>query len=321
MCIILGNIEKPIRSDKGKSLLNFVANYTLVDLETTGLSPMYDSILEVSAIKVRENKIIDTYSSLVNPSSPGSIYIDDFITELTGITSEMIKEAPYIKEIFPQFLDFIGSDIVIGHNVNFDINFIYDESVRLFGKAFSNDFIDTMRLSRRIHPEIKHHRLSDLSERYSIDSAGAHRGLKDCEITKSCYDMLNNEVIQNWGNVDMFIKCINRKKQTPHSRDISATVDSFDKFHSLYGKICAFTGTLEKMPRKEAMQVVANLGGINADSVTKKTNFLILGCNDYCKSIKGGKSNKQKKAEKLRLEGQDISVISEDVFYEMAGID
>ena len=59
MCIILGNIEKPIRSDKGKSLLNFVANYTLVDLETTGLSPMYDSILEVSAIKVRENKIIE----------------------------------------------------------------------------------------------------------------------------------------------------------------------------------------------------------------------------------------------------------------------
>lgn len=71
------------------------------------------------------------------------------------------------------------------------------------------------------------------------------------------------------------------------------------------------------MPRKNAMQIVADLGGINGDNVTKKTNFLILGNNDYCKSIKDGKSSKQKKAEKLKLSGQDIEIIPESVFYDL----
>ena len=75
----------------------------------------------------------------------------------------------------------------------------------------------------------------------------------------------------------------------------------------LYGRVVVFTGALEKMTRKEAMQLVADLGGINADSVTKKTNFLVLGNNDLCSSIKDGKSSKHKKAEKYILGGADLS--------------
>ena len=78
-----------------------------------------------------------------------------------------------------------------------------------------------------------------------------------------------------------------------------------------------FTGVLERMSRKEAMQLVADSGGINGDTVTQKTNYLVLGNNDYCKSIKDGKSNKQKKAEKLKASGLDIEIIPESVFYDM----
>lgn len=78
-----------------------------------------------------------------------------------------------------------------------------------------------------------------------------------------------------------------------------------------------FTGKLERYTRKEAMQIVANLGGINEDGVTKKTNFLILGNNDYCSTIKDGKSSKQKKAEKYKVAGQDILIVPEDEFYTM----
>ena len=84
-------------------------------------------------------------------------------------------------------------------------------------------------------------------------------------------------------------------------------------------KHCVFTGTLERMARKQAMQIVADLGGINENSVTKKTNYLILGNNDYCKTIKDGKSNKQKQAEAYKLQGQDIEIIPETVFYDMLG--
>lgn len=74
-----------------------------------------------------------------------------------------------------------------------------------------------------------------------------------------------------------------------------------------------------KLLRKEAMKIVADLGGINEDTVTKNTNYLILGNNDYCTTIKDGKSSKQKKAEKNKIKGQDIEIIPEGVFYDMIG--
>ena len=103
------------------------------------------------------------------------------------------------------------------------------------------------------------------------------------------------------------------------SKDISTENTEFDETHPLYGKLCVFTGTLEQMKRKEAMQRVGDLSGSVADSVSKKTNYLILGNNDYCPLIKDPdkKSSKQKKAEKLKLAGNDIEIISENVFYDM----
>lgn len=85
----------------------------------------------------------------------------------------------------------------------------------------------------------------------------------------------------------------------------------------LYGKVCVFTGTLEHFTRQEATQMVSRIGGICADSITKKTNFLILGNQDYRKSILEGKSSKQKKAEKLIADGADLLMIPESVFLEL----
>ena len=89
----------------------------------------------------------------------------------------------------------------------------------------------------------------------------------------------------------------------------------------LYGKTCVITGSLERFTRKEALRAIEKIGGIVGESVTKNTNYLILGNNDYCDSIKDGKSSKQKKAELYRLKGIDIEIIPENVFYEMLGVD
>ena len=107
------------------------------------------------------------------------------------------------------------------------------------------------------------------------------------------------------------------EKSKTSAKDIVTDNTDFDITHPLYGKLCVFTGTLEKMSRKEAMQIVVDFGGEVGNSVTKKTNYLILGNNDYCPSIKNGKSTKQTKAESLKLLGQDIDIISENVFYDM----
>lgn len=85
----------------------------------------------------------------------------------------------------------------------------------------------------------------------------------------------------------------------------------------LFDKVFVFTGTLERMTRKEAMQLVVDHGGQCGDGVNKKTNYLVLGNNDYCTTIKDGKSTKQKKAEQFKLSGADTEIISENVFYDM----
>lgn len=308
------------RTEKGKSRLIFPDDYVVIDIETTGLSPELDDIIEIAGIKYKNGEKIDEFSSLVKPPrEDGEEYVWDYITKLTGITNEMLKDAPTTSEVIPMFYSFIGDSVLMGHNVNFDINFLYDEFSRVINKPLTNDFIDTMRMSRRVHPEEKHHRLKDLVKRYDITQKRAHRALDDCEVTKEIYDSIKDDIRNLYGSFEEFKKQLKVKKKTKplDARDISTDKTEFDEDHPLFGMVCVFTGTLEKMPRKEAMQLVVDFGGEVGNGVTKKTNYLILGNNDYCKTIKDGKSSKQKKAEKLKLEGQDIEIIPENVFYDM----
>lgn len=307
--IVIGIGNPSTRQNKGNSLIEILSDYVAIDIETTGLDPRFDDIIEVAAIRVRNGVEVTTFQSLVNPG----YVIDDFITELTGITNDMLSTAPEISRVLPDFLDFIGSDTLIGHNVNFDVNFLYDASESL-DFTLSNDFIDTMRISRRLFPEEPHHRLKDLHEKFGIEIGGAHRALVDCRICIGCYDKLIEHMQANNISPESLLP---KSKYSPRAADISATNDQFDASHPFYGKVCVFTGALERMVRREAMQLVVNLGGICADGVTAKTNFLILGNNDYCASIKDGKSSKQKKAETYMLKGYDIQILSENAFYDM----
>ena len=119
--------EKPHRN-KGRSLLIFPSEYVVIDIETTGLSPECDYIIELSAIKIKDNNIINTFSALIKPDEAlyededsNECYVNDFITNLTGITNEMLEDAPHISDVLEQFLSFVGNNIIVGHNVNFDI--------------------------------------------------------------------------------------------------------------------------------------------------------------------------------------------------------
>lgn len=309
------------RPDKGHSIVTFPNNYVIIDIETTGLSPEWDSIIEVSAIKYENNSEISRFSSLVQPDDDEEVYIDSFIEQLTGITNEMISTAPKARDIFPEFYEFLGSNLLIGHNVNFDINFLYDNFTKYISKPLLNDFIDTRRIFCRLHPELPHHRLKELAAQYNIDYSGAHRSIVDCEITNSCYEKLKQEIANSFEDVNEFFKSFDYVGKQLKAADISTDQQNFDISHPLYKKVCVFTGALERMPRRQAMQIVADFGGINGDSITKKTNFLILGNTDYSANIKDGKSSKQKKAEKLKLEGYDIEIIPENVFYTLAEID
>lgn len=303
------------RKQKGKSLLQRLDDYIVIDIETTGLDPDYCEIIELGALRISNGEIVDSFESLVKPDEP----ISSFIEELTGISNEMVAAAPSIDTAIRSFIKYLGDAILIGHNVNFDINFLYDYALSITGKGISNDFIDTLRLSRRILPELQNHRLITLIEHFSIHPDSFHRALSDCKSTYEIYEHLKTSAdVQNI-DIDTLTKLKTRSKNQSYvdARNILPTCDTVPTDGPFYDKVCVFTGMLEKMSRREAMQCVVNLGGSCSNGVTKKINYLILGNNDFCASIKDGKSNKQKKAEKYILEGLDIEIISENVFYDM----
>ena len=299
------------RAEKGSSLLQIPVSYTMIDTETTGLDPQYDKIIEMAAIKIRDGKEVARFETLVNPEQP----IDDFITDLTGITNEELSTAPVAADCLPDFVDFIGEDIVVGHNVHFDINFIYDALLACGYAPIKNDFVDTLRLSRRVRPDLEHHRLCDMAAAYSVPQPVAHRSLADCQTAIGVLDALAADAAAR--EIDLQARKKHYGASASKVSDIVAHEGCERPDSPLYGKVCVFTGKLDTLTRKDAAQLVADLGGICADGVTKKTNFLIMGTNEYCPTIVGGKSTKQKKAESLILKGADLQILTENVFLDM----
>lgn len=178
------------REYKGRSLFEFPSDYTVVDIETNGLNSGVCEILEISAIRCRAERRVAVFSSLIKPNNR----IDRFITDLTGITDDMVKFAPDIVTVLDGFYEFVGDDIIIGHNVNFDISFLYDNLMQYKNTPLTNDFVDTLRLSRKALPGLVDHKQATVAAHYGISTIGAHRALRDCEICNECYLNLKREL-------------------------------------------------------------------------------------------------------------------------------
>lgn len=178
------------RRFKGSSVNRHVDNYSIVDLETTGVNVNSADIIEISALKIRDNKVVGEYSTLINPQC----YIPAEATAVNHITNEMVKGAPLLVDVIDEFLEFVGEDIILGYNnASFDMNLIYDSVQNLRKKAFGNAYIDMLYAVRRSLPELENAKLETVSKYYGLDVVGEHRALKDCYLTKACYDKLYEE--------------------------------------------------------------------------------------------------------------------------------
>ena len=194
--------KKKERELKGKSLIEDLNNYTVVDIETTGMSWNFSKILEISALKVRNKEITEEFSELINPHEP----IPYFIKNLTGITDEMVCDALELDEVLLKFKDFLREDIIVGHNVNFDVNFLYDNFLNVLNNPMQNNFVDTLRISRKLLPELKHHKLDNLAQYYNIKARDKHRALNDCVLTNKVYIDMCKTVYEKYDNWDSFKK-------------------------------------------------------------------------------------------------------------------
>lgn len=213
------NTYGTLREKKGNNLVAFPNDYVIVDIETTGFSPKNCEIIEIGAVKVRGNKITSVFQMLVKPINPVSSYI----TKLTGITNNMLADASPIADVLEAFVSFVGGNILIGHKVNADVNFLYDHCKIHIDHDFSNDYIDIRELFRDRQRSVLNHQLTALCEKCAIQNTNAHRALSDCLVANNLYQSLK---FHNGA-----ISCV-------EEMDTLLLASEFNHAHSPYKKKC-----------------------------------------------------------------------------------
>ncbi|MFS8650502.1 MAG: PolC-type DNA polymerase III [Caldibacillus sp.] len=153
--------------------------YVVFDVETTGLSAVYDQVIEVGAVKIKNGQIIDRFQSFANPHQK----LSAFTIELTGITDEMVANAPDPEVVINQFREWTGDAILVAHNASFDIGFLNAYYRKLGYGNVENPVIDTLELARFLYPELKNHRLNTLAKKFNVELENHHRADEDSEAT------------------------------------------------------------------------------------------------------------------------------------------
>ena len=161
-----------------------INTYISIDLETTGLNPKTEKIIEIGAVKVVDGICVDTFSAFVNPGRK----LEERIVELTGIHDEDLAEAPSIEEVLPKLLEFVGDFCLLGHSVLFDYSFVKKAAVNQ-KLTFEKEAVDTLKIARKYLADLEHRNLDYLCGYYKIPHH-AHRALADAEATHELYKKL-----------------------------------------------------------------------------------------------------------------------------------
>jgi len=176
--------------------------FTIIDIETTGLSKHSDKITEIAAVKVENGKITHSFQSLVNPETQ----IPRFITNLTGINNEMVKDAPTIQQILPYFVEFLGQDVFVAHNATFDFGFLNHNCQIHHNHQLENPTLCTRKLANRLLPNLPRKRLQDLCNHFEIENESAHRAMGDVKATVGAFQgMLELLEQQSISEIDKII--------------------------------------------------------------------------------------------------------------------
>ena len=193
-----------------------------LDIETTGLDPYQDTIIEIGAVRFNERRVEDEFHTLINPR----MGIPRFITQLTGISNAMVQSAPYIEDVLAEFENFVGDAPVLGHNVRFDISFFTPYHLLEF-----NEWIDTYSMAAILLPGARRYNLSALRQLLKVPNPATHRALDDAKATVGVYQKLFQKALDmpidslaeivrlgqeiDWGGHYIFRKLLREKGKQP----------------------------------------------------------------------------------------------------------
>lgn len=206
-----------------------INSYIALDLETTGLNPRSDKIIEIGALKIIDGKIIDTYSTLVDAGIP----ISERITKLTGISNRDITGEIKTEKAINELLEFCGDSILLGHNIIFDYSFIKQAAINQKLK-FEKTGIDTLKIAKKVLPNLEKRSLEYLCDYYQIDHENKHRAYDDAKAASDLYIRLFRDFGEN--NLDSFKPFglfYHVKKQMPITGKQKSYLNDLLKYHRI----------------------------------------------------------------------------------------
>lgn len=221
-------------------------SYVSIDLETTGLNPKTDRIIEIGAVKVKDGICSGTFSTFVNPGRK----LEERIVALTGIDDAMLADAPTLDEVFPALLDFVEDLPFLGHRILFDYSFLKKAAVDR-KQIFEKSGMDTLKIARRYLPALERRTLEYLCEHYRIVHT-AHRALKDALATHELYQILAKEYCKEDRELFTPKKLIWQVK-----RDTPVTNSQKERLYRLISKHKIETDlSVESLTRSEADRII-----------------------------------------------------------------
>lgn len=218
-----------------------------IDVETTGISPEKERIIEIGAFRPETGEIFRT---LINPGRP----LPERITELTGITDEMLLDAPEEQAAIAKLLEFLGEDVILlGHNISFDHSFLV-QAIRRCGCPEPQFLgIDTLKLSRVLCPELPNKKLETMVAHFGLTNERAHRAFEDARVTVELYRCLKamNREPELFEPVPMYFKA---KKTEPMTQKQRSFLNAILKYHRLEDKY-----SMENLTKSEASRLIDKL--------------------------------------------------------------
>ncbi len=237
-------------------------SFVVIDIETTGLSPEENQIIEVGALKVRDGVVTDTLSLLINPK----IRLPEKIVELTGITDEMLSNQETFKEQSRRIYDFIGEEPLLGHNIRFDYSFLKYHLANS-GYTIDNRVIDTLSIAKGLHPEFSSRSLASMCEAYGLVNEAAHRAYEDAHVTMKLYFAMCNKLKEFVGSkyeelhkLTVPATCyVKIKKQEPITPKQKNYLNDLLKYHKI-NKALEIDSMTKSQASRAIDQIILNYG-------------------------------------------------------------
>ena len=284
------------------------------------------SVCSIGYVVEENGEIIKEEEILVNPATKFS----PMTIKIHGITPIDVANSPTWDKVWPSVQEYITDDtLVIGHNLrNTELSCIRQECERYgmeipeFAKRNSTKVYDTLRLSQKLNKDLDNHKLSTLADKYNIE-LNHHNALSDA---RACLELFNIfQKTLDFSSLDLD-QPLNKPKSSSknrfhpqYSKTLTPNTSDFDKSHILYNKKIILTGSFDNLSRKDASQIILDLGGMLGERVTLDTNYLVLSNTSFTELQDGKMTTKTKKACEYRDKGIDINIISEDNFLELIG--